>query len=145
MDRTKVVKVYSVSCKTTVDRTKSENNCDVSVVSLSAVQNAARRAMVSSEFAEARDRLLATQKMLDRCATTDEQQEEYDIYIREVEKLDDCLRELTCGTGKSKITKDQAMKVFFDLQAVPHVQFQAGSKKDVSSRKKHVGEYKELL
>lgn len=144
MDLTKLVRVVTTQHKVTTDREKSEKHCDVSVVSFSVVQNTARQAMKDKKYAKGRERLLATQKMLDRCATTDEQQEEYDIFIREVETLDGSLMDLLDEKAK-KSSSDKATKVFLDLQSLPHVQFQAGSKKDISSRKKHVGEYKQLL
>jgi hypothetical protein len=146
MDKTRVVRVYTERRKVTDDRSKSESHCDVSVVSLSAVQNTARLAGNHQDYQAARDRLLSTQKLLDRCATTDEQQEEYDIFIREIEKLDECLLELASGESRNKkALMEQATKIFFNSQTVSLVQFQSGSKKDVSSRKKHVGEYKQLI
>jgi hypothetical protein len=40
---------------------------------------------------------------------------------------------------------DKATKTYFNLKSLPHVEYQAGSKKDVSKRKKHGGELKKLL
>jgi len=120
-----------------------EEHCEVSVVGLSVTQQTAKLLLGEEKLYEAaRNKLISAQMLFDRTATNDEQQEEYDIFVREIEPLDSCLRDLITGRNNKAIS-ERAAKIF-DLQSAPLIQFQAGSKKDISNRKKHVGETKDL-
>jgi len=82
--------------------------------------------------------------LLDRIAVNDEQQEEYDIFIQKSEELDDQLRALARVGKKAKVSDNNARVLYF-FKNVPKNEFLCGSRKDVSKRKKHIGEIRQLV
>jgi hypothetical protein len=81
-------------------------------------------------------------EFLDRAAVTDEQQEEYDIFVQQTEELE---RQLAKTDKTKKVLQDQTAKVLFDKCSSPVNQFYSGTHKQVGTRKKHVGELQALL
>jgi len=82
MDGTKCMRVITKKLRITKKREKCENNCDVAVISMTAIQGAARKSLDKKLYQESRDDLYDIQRLLDRIAVNDEQQEEYDIFIQ---------------------------------------------------------------
>lgn len=160
-------------CPSDVSFLLVSEKADVSVISYSALQNATNWSLKERAYEPSLEHLLATQKLLDRIALSDEQQEEYDIFIRACGNVDSMLKSLSqsskidqkgilqtlsegfensiffvfpFGSGSNQIVAlDKATQVFFDLKAQPHPDFLAGSRKDVSKRRKHVGELQSLI
>jgi len=141
LDSTKCLRVVSHLQPITMDRAVTEKEADVAVLALSSVQNVAARALVNKEYKEARQCLFSMQQLLDRLAQTDEQQEEYDIFVKVSQELDIELEKLIKNPEK---VSDKSAKVFYNYKAAPKVMFLAGTRKDISKRKKHVGELKQL-
>jgi len=86
------------------------------VIATSAVQGAAKLALEKSDgFVSARMILFAYQRMLDRAAQNDQQQEEYDMYIQQSADLDRALRDASkeSGVAKFALTKDFGLGCFF--------------------------------
>jgi len=142
LDSTKCLRILSEYQNITQDRDISEKDGDVAVISLTTIQTAVTHALTHKEYKEARQCLFSTQHLLDRLAQTDEQQEEYDIYAKQSQDLDIELR-ILAEHPNAKVS-DKAAKVLYELRATPMIKFLAGSRKDVSKRKKHVGELKQL-
>jgi len=71
------------------------------------------------------------------------QQEEYDIYIQKSEELDVQLRTLESYGKKAKVS-DAAARVIYFYKNAPKNEFLCGARKDISKRKKHIGELKKL-
>uniref|UniRef100_A0A6B2L0L5 VWFA domain-containing protein n=1 Tax=Arcella intermedia TaxID=1963864 RepID=A0A6B2L0L5_9EUKA len=141
-DGSKCLRVLSDSRPTTTSRSTAEKNADVALLALEAIQAACSRALLKKEYKEARLNLFTMQHLIDRCAETDEQQEEYDIFVKQVEELDLELKKLM-DKPHDKIS-DQAAKVLYELKSASKSQFLCGKRKDVTKRKKHVGEIKML-
>jgi len=134
-DKSKYVKVINERSKITSDRAACESCCNVSVVSLNAVQQSARIAQ-DQNYSLARNKLLSVQRMLARCCKTDIQQEEYSNFITMCEDLDTALLNMQKKGGK---TDDQTAKVLHRMKTINKVTFLAGAKKEeiVAKRKKH--------
>jgi len=142
LDSTSCVRVISVKKPLTKKREVSEKHGNVAVLALATVQLASTEALQLKLFNEARMRIFRMQRLLDRLAQNDEQQEEYDIFIQKTTELDQELETLISGNAKK--VSDKAAKVFYNYKAAPKVLFLAGTRKDISKRKKHVGEIKSL-
>jgi len=141
-DFNKVMRVITQQQMATFQRSKAEESVDVSVIAFTATQGAAIRSLVDRAYSDSLTSLLSTQKLLDRVSVNDLQQEEYDIYIKLIYDLDVTLRGLT---AKSQILSvDKATQTFYDTKSLSYTEFVAGSRKDISKRKKHVGELKSL-
>jgi len=140
LDSTKCLRIISAKKPISFDREKAEKYGDVAVLAVGAVQSAAKLAL-NKEYKEARKKLFVMQQLLDRLAQSDEQQEEYDIFIKFSQELDSELKSLTSSNTK---VSDKAAKCFYTYRTAPKIQFLAGSRKDISTRKKHVGEIKKL-
>jgi len=142
LDSAICVRVISVTKALTKDRDVAEKHGNVSVLALTTVQMASIQALQNKQFKEAKMRIFVMQRLLDRLAQTDEQQEEYDIFIQKTTELDEELSSLI--KGSSKKVSDKAARVFYTYKAAPKALFLAGNRKDISKRKKHVGEIKKL-
>jgi len=142
LDSTTCLRVVSYSQKHTSDREQAEKHGNVAVLALATVQLASIQALNDKDFKEARNKLFGMQRLLDRLAQTDEQQEEYDIFIQRSNELDAELRPLA-ESSKKKLS-DKGAKCFYNYKAAPLTMFLAGTRKDISKRKKHVGEIKRL-
>eukprot|EP01125_Pyxidicula_operculata_P017748 TRINITY_DN6254_c0_g1_i1.p1 TRINITY_DN6254_c0_g1~~TRINITY_DN6254_c0_g1_i1.p1 ORF type:complete len:945 (-),score=192.51 TRINITY_DN6254_c0_g1_i1:14-2848(-) len=140
LDSSKCVKVLTTTHSVTLKRDEAEKTANVALMALSAIQNAALRSLNDKEYKEARESLFIMQRLLDRIAQSDEQQEEYDIFIQNLENID---KELQSLIKKKKLT-DAGARMLYSLKAMSKTPLLAGSKKNVSNRKKHVGEIKKL-
>jgi uncharacterized protein YcbK (DUF882 family) len=129
----------------TRSRSKSERNADVAVLSVHALHQAANFALTSDEYLAARQYLVTYQQLLDRAAQTDVQQEEYDIFLKLSEELDRELSQLMKTAKKRTTLSDTATKILYEMRSLPKQQCLAGVRKDISNRKKHIGEIKRLL
>jgi len=130
----------------TKDLEDAEREADVSVLGHAALQHAAHLAVLDKDYEGARDRLFEMLTLLERIATSDLQQEEYDIFVEKSEQLDAELKPLASHKKKEKEAKvgDGAAKCFYFYQHASKQLFLAGARKDISHRKKHVGEIKRL-
>jgi len=128
-----LIRVLNTTLKVTGDRTESEKECNVSILGLDAVQQAAKIAQ-SGNHSMARNQLLSVTKLLQRAATSNIQQEEYSNFISTSEDLDTTLLNLQTRKGSSD---DATVKTLQRMKTIGINLFQAGSKKDVSKRKKH--------
>jgi hypothetical protein len=117
---------------------QSERNADVAVLSTHALHQAANFALTLGDYLTARQYLFSYQQLLDRAAQTDTQQEEYDIFLKLSEQLDQELSKLMQASrskkGSNELT-DTATKVLYEMRALPKQQCLAGVRKDISSRK----------
>ena len=134
-DRTKKVRVIQAWLNITKDRELSESNCNISVLGLSAVQQAAKTAQ-SGDAVRARNNLLSVIKLLQRASKTIIQQEEYSNFISMSEDLDTALLNMQSSKGSSS---DATIKTLQRMKTITLVPFLAGSKKEkiVLNRKKH--------
>jgi len=82
LDGTKCMRVFSRNQKISTKRERTEKYADVAVLSMAACQSSSRIALEKKDYESARETLFITQRLLDKIAVTDEQQEEYDIYIQ---------------------------------------------------------------
>lgn len=114
-------------------------------MSVHALHQAANFALTSDEYLAARQYLVTYQQLLDRAAQTDVQQEEYDIFLKLSEELDRELSQLMKTAKKRTTLSDTATKILYEMRSLPKQQCLAGVRKDISNRKKHIGEIKRLL
>lgn len=145
-DGSKLLRVLTRALKASTDRAAVEkSNVDVSVVGTCALRTAAGMVVTAREYAAARDHLLAVQRMLDRAATVDAQQEEYDAFVDQADKLDDTIAKLQLS--KKKRLDDDSSTLLNQMLATQRSSLLAGSRKRdlVAGRKRHVGELKKLI
>lgn len=146
LDGMKCVRVMTEGKKVTTSTRKAEKKGDVAVIALNAIQQSAKIALQEENYEEARMALYSVQSLLDRLAQTDEQQEEYDIFIQRSEELEKELKKyVNKKSSKGGKVNDASAKVFFSMKNAAKIDYLAGTRKDISSRKKHVGELKSLL
>jgi hypothetical protein len=134
-DKTKKIRVIQAWLNVTGDRVLSESDCNISVLGLSAVQQAAKTAQ-SGDYVRARNNLLSVIKLLQRASKTIIQQEEYSNFISMSEDLDTALMNMQSSKGSSS---DATIKTLQRMKTITIVPFLAGSKKEkiVLMRKKH--------
>lgn len=132
-DKTKKVRVIQAWLNVTGDRSLSESDCNISVLGLSAVQQAAKTAQ-AGDYVRARNNLLSVIKLLQRASKSIIQQEEYSNFISMSEDLDTALLNMQSSKGSSS---DATIKTLQRMKTITLVPFMAGSKKDLSKRKKH--------
>mmetsp|Transcript_14797 Transcript_14797/g.16430 ORF Transcript_14797/g.16430 Transcript_14797/m.16430 type:complete len:851 (-) Transcript_14797:59-2611(-) len=143
IDGMECVRVINCKKKITVNRKRAEKKADVSVIAMNGVQQSAKMALEKKMYKDARINLFTTQTLLDRVAQTDEQQEEYDIFIQQSEELE---RQLSkTKSGKKSVIQDDTAKVLFSQKHSPMNQYVSGRRKQISGRKKHAGELQALL
>jgi small GTP-binding protein len=129
----------------TTSRKKAEKHIDVAIVALNCLQQCGKMCLESEDnFMTARRVIFATQDLLDKAAQNDEQQEEYDIFLQRSAELDSELAKFTTKGRKEKMT-DLTTKIFYEMKNKYRVDLQCGKKKDISTRKNHIGEIKKLL
>jgi len=110
---------------------------------MTGIRGAAKKSLDKKLYEEARNDLFDIQRLLNRIAITDEQQEEYDIFIQKSEEIDTKLRHLAKQGKKAKMT-DEVARVLYYFKNVTKNEFLSGSRIDVSKLKKHIGEIKKL-
>lgn len=146
----KCVRVVSAALESSTDRKVCEANLDVAILSACSIQEAIRMAQCK-QLAEARQHLYATQRLLDRAATTNAQQEEYDIFIEQSDELEtelkSCERRLKTSKKSDDMLTDTTVKLFYRKNQQGLNTYLSGErkKKVVSQRKNHIGEIKQLL
>lgn len=146
----KCVRVISASLEKSTDLKVCETNLDVAVFSSCAIQEAIRLAQ-NNQLTEARQHLFACQRLLDRAATTNSQQEEYDIFIEQSDDLDtelkNCERRAAHSKKTAEIFTDTSVKLFHRKNQQGLTIYLSGErkKKAVTQRKNHIGEIKQLI
>jgi hypothetical protein len=141
-DKSKYLRVVSAMLTVTKDRALAEKDCNVSIIALNAVQQSAKIAQ-KGDYALARHDLLAVQRLLQRCAETIVQKEEYGNFVTWSEDLDTALINLQQrGGGRMD---DATAKTLQRMKTIQKSWFLAGSKKEeiVAKRKKHTEPKKE--
>lgn len=134
-NKSKYLRVMTTTLPITLERPLAENNCNVAVLSLHAIQQSAKLAQ-SGESSISRGNLLSATKLLQRSAKTDVQMEEYSNFISLSEDLDTALLNLI---NKKGLMDDVTVKTLQRMKTMALVSLLAGSKKKkaVSKRKKH--------
>lgn len=124
------VRVYTVKRKVTYDRFKAEVSTDVAIVSTTCIQVAAKLCLEKGEFDKARLILLSTQRMLERIAVSNEQQEEYEKYVKISFDLDRLIRDRI--VKKRETLGDTEISRLRNLSTIPLSTLQSSSKKEVT-------------
>jgi hypothetical protein len=131
----KCLRVFSKSQNVAKDRETVEKHCNVAVIGLAAVQQAATMAQ-QHQYKNAQTHMQSVMRLLERGSVSDQQQEELYIYAAE---SDDLMSELRhCVQNESTRDKsDIAAKVFHKNKVAYLNQFLSGSaKRDVVLKRK---------
>eukprot|EP01130_Rhizamoeba_saxonica_P007606 TRINITY_DN3074_c0_g1_i1.p1 TRINITY_DN3074_c0_g1~~TRINITY_DN3074_c0_g1_i1.p1 ORF type:complete len:918 (-),score=249.55 TRINITY_DN3074_c0_g1_i1:85-2631(-) len=142
LDGTKCIRVISHKKRCTESRSRTEGHTDVATVAVSAVQCISNIALEKEDYALCRDILFGYQRLLDRVAETDEQQEEYDIFIDKSQGIDACLKDIV--EYNRRVTDAAARKFYWGRSATLN-DFVCGARKNIHNRKGHIGEIKALI
>jgi hypothetical protein len=101
----------------------------------------AKLAIETHKFRKARLLLFSIQGMLDRIASNDVQQEEYDMFIQQTADLDrtlaQCERENE-GKKKKRDISDKMANRLYNMRAAPQDAFLSSTRKDVSNKKRNL-------
>jgi len=137
-DGWKCVRIITKEKPLTKDRKQAEKGANVAVVSLNAVQAAARIAQNGGDAKAARAKLNVAAKLAKRAATDDERQEEYYNFIQQSEDLDSELKKME--TSKKS---DNTARVLFQYAQAPKAQFVSSGKKEEVINRRRVAESKQ--
>lgn len=141
-----VLRTQTHSLQPTGALDEAEKDVDIAALSLSAIQRAASLCVLDKNYKLAHQALSQMMQLLERIATTDVQQEEFDIFVEKSDELEAALKPLT-STSLSSFSlsvSDATAKCFYFYQHAPLALFLAGARKDIRNRKKHVGQLKKL-
>jgi hypothetical protein len=133
------VRVFTVTAQATPDREIAETGIVCSVLATHAIRQAARMTE-ASRFQEAQEMLMTSQKMMKRGAKTPTQTEELSIFMGSLEKLAALTQNLQHGRRD-----DATLASIQKLRNASQVTFMAGTRKDVTKRKKHVKKQETLV
>lgn len=147
LDGAKVLRVFTSNKKVTYTLEKALKAIDVSVFSCWALQHISTTLVGSSlslkdnAVRDARRFLQQVQNVLEQYVETPVQAEEYDVYVAQRKEF-----ELTLiGSARAKKLTDEAAKAVYAAKSQSIATMQAGCRRDLSSRKKHIGELKSLI
>jgi hypothetical protein len=111
-------------------RKSSERKCAAAVVGQVAIQHVGKLA-ADKQFEESLHKLHAYRRLLERGALTDEQQEEFGMFVQRSEEFEPFL--IACRQGRSS---DGAVRAFYQMQRVDSSMFvSAMKKKDLCVRR----------
>lgn len=147
LDGAKVLRVFTTQKKVTYKLEKALKAIDVSVFSCWALQHVST-AIVGTSLSlkdnavrDARRFLQQAQNVLEQYVESPVQAEEYDVYVTQRKEF-----ELTLlGSSRGKKLTDEAAKAVYAAKSQSIATMQAGCRRDLSSRKKHIGELKALI
>lgn len=147
LDGAKLLRVFTSRKKVTYTVEKALKSVDVSVFSCWALQHVSTTLVGSSTslkdhaVRDARRFLQQVQNVLEQYVETPVQAEEYDVYVAQRKEF-----ELTLlGSARAKKLTDEAAKAVYAAKSQSIATMQAGCRRDLSSRKKHIGELKTLI
>eukprot|EP00004_Rigifila_ramosa_P009670 TRINITY_DN212_c0_g1_i1.p1 TRINITY_DN212_c0_g1~~TRINITY_DN212_c0_g1_i1.p1 ORF type:complete len:828 (-),score=192.76 TRINITY_DN212_c0_g1_i1:88-2550(-) len=125
LDGSKHLRVMTRTVDGTVHRDRAEQGCNVAVVALAAMQEAARLGL-AGQAQEARNVLYATQRLLDRGARSAVQQEEQSRFVQLSDALD---RELRTAVGRRGAVPDSTAQALFRAKNAIKGDYLAGARK----------------
>ncbi len=130
----KLVRVFNATKNIVHDRFDAEQESNISVLGLNAVQQGAKLAQLQA-VQQARMKLLSVQRLCDRINASEIQQEEYGNFVQWSQELENALRELQ----KSFFLSDSVTRMLTQGRSSPKFKFLASIKKKdiVAKRKKH--------
>lgn len=147
LDGAKVLRVFTTQKKVTYKLEKALKAIDVSVFSCWAMQHVSSMLVGSSlslkenSVRDARRFLQQVQNVLEQYVETPVQAEEYDVFVGQRREF-----ELTLlSSARAKKLTDEAAKAVYSAKSQSIATMQAGCRRDLSSRKKHIGELKSLI
>lgn len=145
-DGAKLLRVFSTTKKITYQLPKALKALDVSAFACWALQHASKGLVESSSslkentVRDARRLLYQAQQILEEYVETPVQAEEYDVFVDARKALEPLLR----ANVSSKKLSDEAAKAAYQGKSQNINSLQAGCRRNISSRKKHIGELKSL-
>jgi GTPase SAR1 family protein len=146
LDGAKMLRVFSTQKKITTKLEKALKAMDVSAFGCFILQHASKGLVESSlslkehSVRDARRLLYQAQLILEEYVETPVQAEEYDVFVEARKALEPLLK----SNSKSKKLSDEAAKAVYQGKSQNISSLQAGCRRDISGRKKHLGEIKAL-
>lgn len=146
MDGAKVLRVFSITKKVTYQLQKALKAIDVSAFGCWVIQHVSKQlveastALKENSIRDARRTLQQAQMLLEQYVETPVQAEEYDVFVEARRALEPLLKH----NSSSKKLSDEAAKAVYQGKSQSINSLQAGCRRDISSRKKHIGELKVL-
>jgi len=122
--------VVSKKLRLTQSRSRAERKSTTAVLAQSAIHHVGKLA-AEKQYNEALEKLHAARRMMERGSVTDEQQEEFGMFVQRSEEYEPFLS--ACRSGR---TSDGAVRAFYQMQRVDSSFFvSADKKKDLCSRR----------
>jgi small GTP-binding protein len=146
MDGAKVLRVFSTEMRVTCQLSKALKNIDVSAFGCWVLQHVSRGLVETSmslkehTIRDARRILQQAQSILEEHVETPIQAEEYDVFVEARKALEPLLK----TNASAKKLNDEAAKAVYQGKTQSIGSLQAGCRRDISGRKKHIGEIKSL-
>lgn len=147
LDGAQVLRVVSMRRKVTFKLDKALKAIDVSAFSCWAMQTVSSDLVQSSlrlkpgMIQSARRLLQQTQNVLEEYVETPVQAEEYDVFVGQRRDLDAIL----ARNAQAAQLSDAATRAVYASKSQPLSTMVAGCRRDISNRKKHIGELKALI
>jgi len=131
-DGYKCIRIITKQTKVTNQREEAEKACNVAVVGLNGVQQAAKIALSGSErdVLHAREKLYSVQRLIQRAANSGTQKEEYFNFVSQSNELDSQLKEVKDKKGN----EDATAKVLYKMKGANKNAFLSGERKVVDKR-----------
>ena len=126
LDGSRCLRVLSTAKETSTDREEVEKSVNAAVVGLSAIQEVAQISETGG-FKDARLKLHAIHKLLERGSVSDTQQEEYANFVDQSESLENEL--IKCDKLNKKKLNDESVQVFYQMKKADISKFSGGENK----------------
>jgi len=146
LDGAKALRVFSAKKKVTYKVEKALKAIDVSAFGCWVLQHASKGLVDASlslkehTIRDARRLLQQAQNVLEEYVETPVQAEEYDVFVDARKAIEPLLK---VNSSEKKLS-DEAAKAVYQGKSQPISSLQAGCRRDISNRKKHIGELKSL-